>query len=110
MRYVLGALVLLFNLTDNTTTFLCLRQPVPGFSVIEANPLARWLFEAVGLANGLVLEMLLTTVAVAFLVWTRRLAPNLRTAILCVLAVLPAWASVNNYLVLRTLQGAGGWL
>ena len=57
MRFVLGVLVLLLNTLDNTTTFLCLRSPVPGFEVIEANPLARWLFDAVGLTEGLVFEM-----------------------------------------------------
>ncbi len=54
MRFLLGVLVMVFNVADNTTTFLCLRQPVPGFEVFEANPLARWLFEVLGLAEGLI--------------------------------------------------------
>ena len=65
MRLFLGALVVLFNLADNATTFLCLRAPVPGFEVIEANPAAACLFDAIGLERGLVLEMVVTTVAIA---------------------------------------------
>ena len=57
MHVWLGALVVLFNLADNATTFLCLRAPVPGFEVVEANPAAAWLFETVGLRQGLLLEI-----------------------------------------------------
>jgi hypothetical protein len=103
MRFVLGLLVVLFNLADNTTTFLCLRAPVDGFEVIEANPLARWLFESVGLVEGLVFEMLLTTAAIAFLVLTDRISARTRLALLVALILLPAWASFNNFLVMRAV-------
>ncbi len=110
MQYMLGALVVLFNLADNATTFLCLRRPVPGFEVIEANPLARWLFETVGLLEGLIFEMLITTVAVGFLIWTTRISYRTKLAILGVLVVLPAWAATNNYLVIRALRVPLDWL
>lgn len=103
MRFLLGALVVLFNLTDNTTTFLCLRQPVEGFEVVEANPIARWLFDSVGLMEGLVLEMVITTAAIAFLVFTTRLPRRAKLLLLALLALLPAWASLNNLLVLRAV-------
>jgi hypothetical protein len=103
MRFLLGALVVLFNLADNTTTFLCLRQPVPGFEIVEANPIARWLFESVGLVEGLALEMLITTAAIAFLVFTGRIPSRMKLLLLVVLALLPAWASLNNLLVIRTV-------
>lgn len=103
MRFLLGALVVLFNLADNTTTFLCLRHPVAGFEVVEANPIARWLFASVGLVEGLVLEMLLTTAAIAFLVVTQRIPSRTRLLLLVVLALLPAWASLNNLLVIRAV-------
>jgi hypothetical protein len=109
MRFLLGVLVMVFNLTDNATTFLCLRQPFPGFEVVEANPLARWLFEAIGLAQGLIFEMMLTTAAVAFLIWTSRLSHRLRLGILGVLVVLPAWASVNNYMVMKAVSVPLEW-
>ena len=86
MRALLGGLVVLFNLADNATTFLCLRAPVPGFEVIEANPAAAWLFGAVGLREGLILEMAITTVAIAFLVATDRITPRVKLALLVVLA------------------------
>jgi len=105
MRFLLGALVVLFNLTDNTTTFLCLRQPVAGFEVVEANPIARWLFDSIGLIEGLALEMAITTAAIAFLVYTQRVPGRVKLLLLAVLALLPAWASLNNLVVLRTL----GW-
>jgi len=103
MRFLLGALVILLNLADNTTTFLCLRQPVSGFEVIEANPVARWLFASVGLVEGLVLEMAITTAAIAFLVITRRIPARTRLLLLTVLALLPAWAALNNLMVIRAV-------
>jgi hypothetical protein len=103
MRFLLGALVVLFNLADNTTTFLCLRQPVAGFEVVEANPIARWLFDSVGLIEGLMLEMAITTAAIAFLVFTSRISRRTKLLLLGLLALLPAWASLNNLIVLRTV-------
>lgn len=103
MRFLLGALVVLFNATDNTTTFLCLRNPIPGFEVVEANPIARWLFDSIGLLEGLVLEMLITTAAIGFLVVTQRIPRRMKLFLLALLALLPAWASLNNMLVLRAV-------
>lgn len=104
MRFALGALVLVFNFLDNATTFACLSSPVPGFDVFEANPVARWLFDGVGLAPGLLIETLLTTAAVGFLVTTRRLSPRARAALLVVLALLPAWAAAHNFQVMQELD------
>lgn len=109
MRVLLGALVVLFNLADNATTFLCLRAPVPGFEVIEANPAAAWLFDAVGLREGLLLEMAITTVAIAFLVATDRITPRVKLALLVVLAALPAWAAVNNWQVIEATNLPIAW-
>ncbi len=100
---MLGLAVVVFNLLDNATTFFCLRQTVPGFDVVEANPFARALFDGVGLVPGLLLETLVTTATVAFLVWSARLSTALRLGLLAVLALLPAWASVNNLLVMRAV-------
>jgi hypothetical protein len=103
MRFVLGVLVLVFNTLDNTTTFLCLRHPVQGYEVIEANPLARWLFDAVGLVQGLVFESIITLAAVAFLVLTQAIPPRVRATLLVVLVVLPAWAVFNNLRVMAAI-------
>ncbi len=104
MRFALGALVVLFNGVDNATTFLCLRQPVEGFQVFEANPVARLLFDSIGLVEGLALEMAITLVAIAFLVWTQRVPRRLKLGLLAFLALLPAWASVNNLLVIQAVD------
>lgn len=103
MRIALGLAVVAFNLLDNTTTFLCLRSPVEGFEVVEANPFARFVFDSVGLVPGLAFETLITTATVAFLVFTPRLSRGLRYAVLAILTLLPAWASVNNLLVMRAV-------
>ncbi len=100
MRFAVGALVLLMNALDNTTTFLCLRAPVAGFDVFEANPVARWLFQGVGLLEGLVLEMALSSAAVLFLVTTHRLPSRSRVVLLTLLALLPTWAVANNMQVM----------
>ena len=101
MRFLVGALVVIMNLADNATTYLCLRAPVEGFEVVEANPVAAWLFAQVGLVPGLVFEMTVTTAAIAFLVATERVSPLVKLALLIVLAVLPFWAAVNNWFVIR---------
>ncbi len=109
MRIALGLAVVVFNLLDNLTTFLCLRSAVDGFEVIEANPFARWVFDGVGLVPGLAFETVITTATVAFLVFTQHLSPGLRYAVLAILTALPAWASVNNVLVMRAIGIGLGW-
>jgi hypothetical protein len=77
--------------------------------VIEANPAAAWLFETVGLRAGLVLEMAVTTAAIVFLVATERITPRLKLGLLVVLAALPAWAAVNNWLVIEATNLPIAW-
>ena len=103
MRLALGVLVVLFNLMDNATTFLCLRAPVPGHDVVEANPFAAWLFQSMGLVPGLAVETAITTAAVCFLVLNPRIPQKVRLGLLAVLAVLPAWAAYNNLQVMWAL-------
>lgn len=109
MRVLLGILAVLLNLADNATTFLCLRAPVPGFEVTEANPAAAWLFSSIGLFEGLLLETVITTGAVAFLVATTRIPPRIKIALLVVLALLPAWAALNNLDVIEATNIPMAW-
>ena len=109
MRFAVGTLVVLMNLADNATTFLCLRAPVAGFELVEANPAAAWLFGKIGLLPGLVLEMAVTTAAIGFLVATERISPRVKLALLVVLAALPAWAAINNWYVIRATGVAVTW-
>ena len=103
MHVLLGLLIVFFNALDNLTTFLSLTRATPGFEVYEANPFARWMFDAVGLMPGLLIETLVTTVAVGFLVFAPRIAPSVRLTLLGVLVVLPAWATANNLEVMRAV-------
>lgn len=100
MRFLLGGLVLFLNLLDNATTFLCLRAPVAGFEVFEANPLARWLFDGVGLVEGLLIETLVTSASILFLMVTPRIPRRAKFVLLTMLALLPAWAVANNVRVM----------
>ena len=109
MRFLAGALVVIMNLADNATTYLCLRAPVEGFEVVEANPIAAWLFGKVGLVPGLAFEMAVTTAAIAFLVATERISPRAKLALLIVLAALPFWAAVNNWYVIRATNLPVAW-
>ncbi len=72
-----------------------------GFDVFEANPLARWLFNGVGLFEGLLIETLVTSAAIAFLVVTHRVPSGTKLLLLGFLAALPAWAVANNMAVMH---------
>ncbi len=109
MRFALGILVILLNLADNATTFLCLRAPVAGFELSEANPAANWLFGFLGLRTGLVFEMVVTSIAVLFLVATDHVPPRIKLALLIVLAALPAWAALNNLFVIQATNLPLAW-
>ena len=108
MRLLLGLLVLGLNTLDNLTTYLSLSRSAPGFEVFEANPFARWLFDSIGLAEGLLFETVITTLAVGFLVYAPRISPRLRMGLLVGLALLPAWATLNNLGVMHAVGIAAG--
>ncbi len=103
MRFVLGGLVMVLNFLDNATTFVCLRTPIPGMNVVEANPFARWLFDSVGLLQGLAFETFVSTAAVCFLVLTPLVSDRVRFTILTILAILPGVAVVNNLHVIHQI-------
>jgi hypothetical protein len=103
MRFALAGMALLMNALDNFTTFACLRRPVVGFEVYEANPLARWGFDLFGLVPGLILEMALSGVAIWFLLQTQSFSRSTRMSLLAAMAVLPTWAVVNNLRVMHAL-------
>jgi hypothetical protein len=96
MVHILAALALLFSLADHWTTYLCLRAHVAGWEVTEANPLADWLFQRFGLAEGLAIDTLVTVVVLAVLVRTPRIARPLKLGALAVLIATTAWAVANN--------------
>ena len=103
LRVILIVAVLLLTAADHWTTYLCLRAPVSGWLVTEANPVADWLFQQVGLIPGLIVDSLLTVAALATLVITRQFTQRLKTAVLAVVAVATSYAVVNNLFALSSL-------
>jgi len=99
----LAVATLLLTLADHWTTWLCLRAPVPGWEVREANPLAEWLFARAGLLPGLALDTALTGAAVAFLLGTRRLPDAGKQLCFGVLSLATGLAVLNNLGALREL-------
>ena len=97
MIHSLVALTALLTAADHWTTYICLRAPVAGWQVLEANPIAEWLFTAVGLVPGILIDSVFTVGAIAFLLVTP-LVP--RAAKGCFFFVVAAWtgyAVVNNF-------------
>jgi hypothetical protein len=96
MLHLLAAVTLLLSAVDHWTTYLCLRSPIGGFEVTEANPIAAWLFQSVGLTEGLMIDSLLTIAALAFLITTHWMP---RAAKLTFLVAVIGWtglAVANN--------------
>jgi len=98
LLHVLALLTLLLTAADHWTTYLCLRGPVAGFQVSEANPIADWVFRSLGLGPGILLDSAVTVAAMAFLV-TTALIPRIAKGIF--LAVVITW---TGYAVVNNLQ------
>ena len=96
MLHLLAALTVLLSAADHWTTYLCLRSPVSGFEVAEANPIAAWLFQSVGLIEGLMIDSVLTIAAMAFLIFTRRMPHAAKLAFLVVVIGWTGFAVANN--------------
>ena len=103
MLHLLAGLTLLLSAADHWTTYLCLRAPVPGWQVTEANPLAAWLFERVGLAEGLLLDSVVTIAALAFVLTTRRLPDPVKAVFLVAVVCGTGYAVANNLTALTLL-------
>jgi hypothetical protein len=96
MLHALAALTLLLTAADHWTTWLCLRSPVPGWQVFEANPLADWLFQGVGLVPGLLIDSVVTLLALGLLIVTPLVPRPAKNGFLAVVVVWTGWAVVNN--------------
>ena len=92
----LAILTLLVSAADHWTTYLCLRDRVPGWQVSEANPLAAWLFASVGLVPGLALDTAITVGAVVFVLHTRLFPFAVKCACLGLLVATTGYAVANN--------------
>ena len=101
---LLALLALLLSAADHWTTYLCLRRPDPIWEVSEANPLAAWLFERIGLAEALALDSGITLLAFAFLLATPWVPRFLKVGFLTVVVVATGAAVSNNLGVLMLLE------
>jgi hypothetical protein len=99
----LAFLTLFVSAVDHWTTYVCLRSPVPGWQVEEANPVAGWLFLHTGLVPGLLIDSAITVAGVAFLLTTS----SVPLAAKCVFfAIVIGWttlAIVNNFQAIDAL-------
>ncbi len=93
---LLAAFAFLLSLADHWTTYLCLRAPVPGWQVIEANPWAAQLFEWVGLVPGLLIDTGVTVLALGVLIVTTRFPEWLKLLLLGVVVTTTGLAVANN--------------
>jgi len=103
LGFLATAVVALSGL-DHWTTYLCLRAPINGFEVTEANPLAEWIFEGLGLVPGLMLDGFVTLGAVAFLLGTPLLPRRVKIAALMVIVLFTTAAVANNLDALAALE------
>ena len=103
MLRTLAGTTLLLTGADHWTTYLCLRTPVRGWEVLEANPLAQWLFEATGLVPGLAIDTAITLMAVGFLLTTHRFAEGVKLGLLAFIATTTAYAVINNLYAMQDL-------
>jgi len=101
---ILAILTLLVSAADHWTTYLCLRTPVAGWRVTEANPIADWLFESYGLVEGLMIDSAITLLAVAYLLTTRKVPRLAKGMFFAVVIAWTGFAVLNN---LQAIQALG---
>jgi hypothetical protein len=106
MMRLLAGVSLLLTSADHVTTWLCLRSPVSGWEVSEANPLAGWLFDSAGLLGGLAIDSVVTLGAVLFLLSTASLSQPLKAAFLAVISMTTGYAVINN---VQAIHAMGLW-
>ena len=88
--------LLLVTLGDHYTTWVCLRAPIPGWDITEANPLADYLFQVFGLVPGLLIDSLATVIAVTWLYHTPVFSGKLKIGGFLAATALTTYAVVNN--------------
>lgn len=106
MHYLLASLSLLLTGVDHFTTWLCLKEPVAGWEVTEANPVADWLFQVAGLVPGLLIDSVITLVAVLFVATTVVISTRSKAMLLGVISLTTAYAVLNN---LQAIDAMGLW-
>ncbi len=101
--HLLALLTLVLSAADHWTTYLCLRSPVDGWQVTEANPISDWLFQGVGLVPGLVIDSMVTVIAVSLLLTTSRVPQYAKGTFFCLVVMTTSYAVINNVEALSAL-------
>jgi hypothetical protein len=96
MLRIFAITTILLTGVDHWTTYLCLNAPINGWSVVEANPVAEWLFSWAGLGIGLMIDSCLTLFAVLFLTTTTIFGRSMRVGLLAIITVATGYAVFNN--------------
>ena len=104
MLRLLAILCLILTGADHWTTWLCLRSPVSGWDVSEANPMAKILFDSAGLVPGLAIDSLITLVAIGFLVSTVVLSSKSKIVLLGLISLSTAYAVINNVQAIHSMR------
>jgi hypothetical protein len=99
----LALLTLLLTAADHWTTYVCLRVPIEGWDVTEANPLAGGLFNVAGLVPGLAIDSIITVAAISFLMVTTRFASGTKLTLLAFIALTTGYAVANNLTAISDL-------
>ena len=103
MLHALAITTLLLTCADHWTTYLCLRAPVAGWQVVEANPVVDLLFRLNGLVGGLVIDSAFTVFAVCFVLYTQRFGQRMKEGFLAFLVLTTGYAVVNNFQAISEL-------
>jgi hypothetical protein len=90
---------------DHYTTWLALHAPVPGWTVIEGNPVARWLFDTFGLVGGLFIDSVWTFAAGVYC-YKARVAEETKIVVCLVICLITGYAIWNNA---QALYSTGIW-
>ncbi len=111
MRLLLVCVAFLFTMIammlDNHTTHYALTV-YSNQGAVEGNPIARQLFDLVGLEPGLILSTVLATGLYIFVACTRRMVASTKIAILMLLGSIRFTAGISNMSVISTLALLGG--
>ena len=103
MLRALAILTLLLTFADHWTTYLCLRAPISGWQVGEANPAVDLLFRGAGLEGGLLIDSVFTVFAVGFILYTQRFQPRFKQAFLGFIVATTGYAVANNFQAISAL-------
>lgn len=96
MLHALAITTLLLTCADHWTTYLCLRAPIAGWQVVEANPVVDLLFRQSGLVGGLMIDSVFSLFAIGFVLYTQRFGQRLKQGFLAFIALTTGYAVVNN--------------